>query len=82
MSLFASVIAYMLFYWALRHLAASRLAAFTYLQPMIATWLGVALLGESVTQQLIWGGALILVGVYVAERRPWPNPGSRAAYLS
>jgi drug/metabolite transporter (DMT)-like permease len=70
MSLFASVIAYLLFYWALRHMAASRLSAFTYLQPILATLLGVAILDEPVTQHLLWGGALILVGVYLVERLP------------
>lgn len=65
----ASVLAYLIYYWALRHLAASRLAAFTYLQPMLATLLGVMVLGEPVTPNLIWGGSLVVVGVYLAERR-------------
>jgi drug/metabolite transporter (DMT)-like permease len=70
MALFASVIAYILFYWALRHMAASRLSAFTYLQPILATLLGVVTLDEPVTRHLVWGGAFILVGVYLAERVP------------
>ncbi len=70
LALFGSVIAYVIYYWALRHLAASRLAAFTYFQPVLATLLGVAALGEELTHNLLGGGALVLVGVYLAERRP------------
>jgi drug/metabolite transporter (DMT)-like permease len=70
LALFGSVVAYLLYYWALRHLAASRLAAFTYIQPVLATLLGVAALGEEMTHNLLGGGALVLVGVYLAERRP------------
>lgn len=70
LALFGSVIAYVIYYWALRHLAASRLAAFTYLQPVLATILGVGMLGEELTHNLLGGGALVLVGVYLAERMP------------
>jgi len=70
LALFGSVCAYLIYYWALRHLAASRLAAFTYFQPVLATLLGVAVLGEEMTHNLLGGGALVLVGVYLAERRP------------
>ena len=67
MASFASVIAYLIFYWALRHLVASRLSAFTYLQPIIATLLSILLLGEKLTNHLLVGGGLVLVGVYLAE---------------
>lgn len=79
MALFASVIAYLIFYWALRHLAASRLAAFTYLQPILATGVGVLFLGDSVTPSLIMGGSMVMIGVLLAERGPVrhtePGPG-------
>ncbi len=68
MAAFASVAAYLVYYWALRYLAASRLAAFSYLLPVMATLLGVLLLPEErVTGHLLGGGALVLVGVYLAE---------------
>jgi drug/metabolite transporter (DMT)-like permease len=74
MSVFASVVAYLIFYWALRHMAASRLAAFSYLMPLLATLLGIFLLGERVTLYLLVGGALVLVGVGLAERTPPREP--------
>ncbi len=70
LALFGSVCAYLIYYWALRRLAASRLAAFTYFQPVLATMLGVWMLGEEMTHNLLGGGALVLVGVYLAERMP------------
>jgi len=70
MAVFASVVAYLIYYWALRHMTASRLAMSSYLMPVLATILGVVLLGESVTGYLLAGGGLVLLGVYLAERKP------------
>ncbi|MGH9792500.1 MAG: DMT family transporter [Candidatus Acidiferrales bacterium] len=67
MAAFASVIAYLIYFWALKHVAASRLAAFSYLLPLIATLLSIAFLGEPVTGYLLIGGALVMGGVYLAE---------------
>jgi drug/metabolite transporter (DMT)-like permease len=69
MAAVASVAAYMIFYYALTKIAASRVVAFTYLQPVLATCLAILLLPEEkVTPHLVGGGALILLGVYLAER--------------
>lgn len=67
MAAFASVIAYVIYFWALKHVAASRLAAFSYLLPVVATLLSIGLLGEPVTRYLLIGGALVMAGVYLAE---------------
>jgi len=67
MAAFASVAAYLVYFWALKHVAASRIAAFSYLLPVIATLLGIAFLGEPVTRHLLIGGALVMGGVYLAE---------------
>jgi drug/metabolite transporter (DMT)-like permease len=63
-----SVLAYLIYAFALTELTASRVAAFNYLQPVIAAGLGVWLLAEGITRQAIAGGALILLGVYLTER--------------
>ena len=68
MAAIASVLAYMIFYYALGKISASRLVAFSYLQPVLATLLSVLLLGDKVTTHLLVGGALVLVGVALAER--------------
>ncbi|MGH9658935.1 MAG: DMT family transporter [Bryobacteraceae bacterium] len=68
MALFPSVICYGIFYWALKHTSASRIAAFSYLQPALATGMAAALLGERITAPVIAGGMVIFTGVYLAER--------------
>lgn len=68
MAVFSAVIGYLIYYWALGHAPASRIAALQYIQPPLASTLGWALLGESVTWTLGAAGALILVGVFVTER--------------
>ncbi|MCL6482498.1 MAG: DMT family transporter, partial [Firmicutes bacterium] len=70
----ASVAAYLIWYWALRRMAASRLAVFGYLQPLLATTLGVLFLGEAVTAHLLLGGGLIVAGVILAELGPRDEP--------
>jgi drug/metabolite transporter (DMT)-like permease len=63
-----SVLAYLIYAFALTDLTATRVAAFNYLQPVIAAALGAWLLGESLTARVIVGGAFILTGVYLTER--------------
>jgi drug/metabolite transporter (DMT)-like permease len=64
----SSVAAYTIFYWLLRYMSASRIAAVSYLQPIVVILLSVALLGENPTRNLLLGTALVLLGVYLAER--------------
>jgi len=79
MVIMGSVVPYILFAWALTELAASRVAAFNYLQPVIATGLGIWLLAERLTPKVVAGGALILVGVYLTERERGEEKPARAA---
>ncbi len=63
-----SVVAYLIYAFALTELTASRVAAFSYLQPVTATALAIWLLAEKLTRGIIVGGSLILLGLYLAER--------------
>ncbi len=64
---FASVVAYLVYFWALKHVTATRIAAFSYLLPVMATTFGIFILGEHASVQLFVGGGLVFVGVYLAE---------------
>jgi drug/metabolite transporter (DMT)-like permease len=68
MVVLGTVVAYLFYAFALTELSASRVAAFAYLQPVVAALLGVWLLRERITPTVLAGGALILSGVYLAER--------------
>ena len=67
MALFGSALAYIFYFWLLRYLEASQLAAFTYLLPVLATILGIWWLGERGSVIQIVGGVLALAGVYWVE---------------
>jgi drug/metabolite transporter (DMT)-like permease len=68
MAVFPSVICYSIYYYALTYVPASRVSAFSYLQPLLATVMAIPLLGEHPTKSLIMGGGLVLTGVFLAER--------------
>ena len=67
MAIFSSALAYVLYFWMLRYLEASQLAAFTYLLPVLATILGILWLGEKGSWVQVLGGFLALGGVYWIE---------------
>ncbi len=67
MGVLGSVVSYILYFWALRFMTPARLGAVSYLQPVGATLLGVALLGEPITRRVAVGGLLIIAGVYTIE---------------
>ena len=66
--LFGSVVPYLIFASVMKELTAARVAAFSYIQPVIATGLGVGLMHEKLTAKIVIGGVLIFTGVYVTER--------------
>ncbi len=68
MAAFPAVLCYLIYYWALKYVAASRVSVLSYLQPPIATLLAVPVLGEPITLPLLAGGALVFAGVYITER--------------
>lgn len=67
MAVFSSALAYVFYFWLLRFLEASQLSAFTYLLPVLATILGILLLGEKGSWGQVIGGVLALGGVYWIE---------------
>jgi len=68
MAVFSSLIGYLIFNYALAHVPASRVAAFLYTQPIAATLMGWAFLGEPLTAALGVSTALVLLGLWVVER--------------
>lgn len=67
--LVTSVVAYLLWYWALAHLPAARVAIFTNLQPLATAVLAHVFLGEHVTPQFIGGALVVISGVVLAQLR-------------
>lgn len=67
MVVFSAVGGYLVFYWLLRHMDASRVVVVNYLQPVVVVLLSIPLLGEHPSKRLLASGALVLLGVYLAE---------------
>lgn len=67
MAALSSTAAYMMFYWILRYMDASRVVVLNYCQPVIVILLSIPILGDYPTRNFIVGSALVLLGVYMAE---------------
>jgi len=52
----------------LPRVTATRMAMLTYLEPVVAQAMGFLLLAEMLTAPLLYGGALILLGVWIVTR--------------
>jgi len=63
-----SVIGYLLWYYALRRIEASRPAVFSNGQPIVATVLSVIFLNAVITPQFLIGAAVTIAGVVAAQR--------------
>ena len=63
-----SVLTYGLNTWALRHVTASRVASFVYLQPVVGAFLAWLILDEPLGWRVLAAGGLILAGVALANQ--------------
>jgi drug/metabolite transporter (DMT)-like permease len=67
--LFCTVLPYLLNSWALARTAASRVAFYVFLQPLISTVLAILVLREALTAKSLVAAALILAGLAVTVVR-------------
>ena len=70
---FATIVGFVLFYWAVRRFGAGMASMVSYLVPIFALVQAVLVLGEHPAVLEIVGGAIILVGVRVATLRFAPR---------
>ena len=70
LGVFPTAIAFTTYAYALRHMSASSLGVTTYLVPPITILMGLVFLDEAPPAMAYVGGALALVGVAVARRKP------------
>lgn len=68
LSVGAAGIAYLFYYQAIRDIGANEAAVFLNLEPVSAIVLGVFLLGESLTTPVLFGGTLVIAGLYLVNR--------------
>ena len=63
-----SVVSYVIYYWALARVEASRVAIWSNLQPVLTALLAWAVYGEQITAPFVAGGAMVIAGVVLTER--------------
>ena len=73
LGVFPTALAFTTYAYALKHMDASSLGVTTYLVPPITIVLGLVFLGEAPPTIAYVGGALALVGVGIARRKPRPK---------
>jgi len=64
-----SVVSYLIWSWALTHLAAARVAVFNNLQPLATALMAQAFLGERITVEFFTAAAVVIAGVFLAQWR-------------
>ncbi len=72
LGLFASGLAYIFWYDALKAMPASQVGVFLYLEPLVTVVVAAALLQEAVVWASLLGGGAILLGVWLVNRASGP----------
>lgn len=67
MAIGLSVVVYVLWYWLLKYLEATRIAVYHNIQPIIAAAVAYLVLGESLSAVFLVGGAVVIAGVIITE---------------
>ena len=70
LGLCSSGLGYYLYYHALENLEVSRVAAFSYIQPLITLGAAMVVLHESAGLSTLIGGVVVLISVMVVQAAP------------
>lgn len=74
-----TVAAYVLNAWALARAESTLVAAYTYVQPFVASILATIFLGETISASIAGAAGLIFAGVYLSSRASGVEPGGMPA---
>ncbi|MEG6521470.1 DMT family transporter [Desulfotomaculum sp. 1211_IL3151] len=74
LAVFCSVFSYYVWYEGVEKIGAVRTAVFGYFNPLFASLTGVLLLNEKVTAVTIFGGCLVMLGVYLTSELKQTKP--------
>jgi drug/metabolite transporter (DMT)-like permease len=69
LAIFSTILGYAAWYWALAHGGVARVGLAQFLQPVATLALGAIFLGEAIRPALVIATAVILFGVFIAQRR-------------
>ena len=69
LALAGSAVTFLLYFWLLQRMEATRLALIAYVTPVLSVFVGMAFMGERATLIIIVGSAIVVLGVVMASRR-------------
>lgn len=69
LTLLGSVVAFMLYYWLVRHMDVTKTMLISLVTPFVAVLLGMAVLGEQLSWRTLAGAALIMCGIALVITR-------------
>ena len=67
LSIFGSTVAFGIYFWMLQHTQVITVSLVTFISPVIAVFLGAALLSESLSRSELIGSVFVLGGVVLSE---------------
>lgn len=73
-AIFTGIIGYTLFNYAIKHIEASELGIYLYIDPIVTVMVAIPLLGEKITLAFITGSLLVFAGIFIAEGRLHYHP--------
>jgi len=68
LSLAGSAVTFMLYFWLLRRMEATRLSLIAYVVPVLALFVGIVFMAEPATPRTYIGAAVVVAGVALASR--------------
>jgi drug/metabolite transporter (DMT)-like permease len=69
LGIFSTVIGYVLWYVALEIKTASEISVYLYFIPVLSTSISCFFFDEQITWLFIFGGALVILGLYIANKQ-------------
>ena len=69
LGIFCSFLAYLFYYDAVQNLTSASVGAYLYIEPIATMLLAAVILGEAITLPSILGGALILIGINLVNKK-------------
>ena len=76
LAVIGTVLTFIGYYWLLKHVDVSKLSFIAYVTPLVTVSLGIIILKESFTPQILTGGSLVIAGTAFATL----NIGSPTEY--
>ncbi len=74
LAVFGTVLPFVLLYEGVRRIGAGRATSFAFLVPIFGVVSSVLILGEHLSRLTVIGGALVLAGLWLVQRRPGERP--------